>query len=465
MLTAIAFLFSFTLAGISAPDSIVVPEQHDTESEMEIAVFPPADIRLPVSYRIDWGDGEVLDWTEPLRSRTDISRFHRYRQTGSFEVRAMVRDSLGEISEWSRPKTVRIGPPLLKWVFPTAEPVVATPALDLSGNIYLGDESGTLYSVSPSGNLRWTFSTRGPVYGSAVITGNRVLFGSLDSNLYCLDTLGRLLWSFNTGDEIYSGPALGLDGTAYVATDSGYLIAVDARGRRRWRVTVGAEIPSSPSVGHDGRIYISADSVYCFNPRGRRLWAFGTPEESGGFFASPVPDMKGNVYIGSADDGFLYSIGPDGRLRWRAPVPDGDEIHSEVVFGFGDTLFFGTDGDYLCRLAPGRTVEVIYEAFDVIAVPPAISDSGVLYFLPDDGTLLAVRSGGRLVWKQELASGDKELYYTSAPTIGPDGTVYVGSWDGGLYAFRGDATSARTGWPEFRRDAQRTGRLLTPRLR
>lgn len=459
MLTAIATLLTLSLAAIPAPDSLVVPERHDTATEMEIAVFPPAGVRPPLSYRIDWGDGETLDWTEPLRSLTDISRFHRYQREGRFPVRAMVRDSSGQTSAWSRPRTVTIGPSLRKWVFPTAEAVVASPALDSGGNIYIGDESGVLYSISPAGTLRWTYSTRGPVYASAAVAGDRVWLASLDSSLYCLDTLGRLLWSFNLGDEAYSGPAIAPDGTAWIATDSGYLIAVDSRGRLRWRVAVGAEIPASPTVGHDGRIYVSADSVYCFNPRGRRVWTFGTPDESGGFFAAPVPDLLGNVYVGSADDGYLYSIGPNGRLRWRAPVPDGDEIHSEVVFGPGDTLFFGTDGDYLCRMAPGGTVEVIHEAYDILAVPPAISDSGTLYFLPDDGTLFAVRSSGRLVWKQELAAGDKELYYTSAPTIGPDGTVYVGSWDGGLSAFRGDGPPARTIWPQFRRDAQRTGRL------
>uniref|UniRef100_A0A7C4CB38 PKD domain-containing protein n=1 Tax=candidate division WOR-3 bacterium TaxID=2052148 RepID=A0A7C4CB38_UNCW3 len=459
MLTAVASLLAFILAGIPAPDSVVVPERHDTESEMEIAVFPPRGVRPPLSYRIDWGDGETLDWTEPLRSLTDISRFHRYRREGVYSVRVMIRDSSTQSSEWSRPKPVRIGPPLLKWVFPTSEPVVASPALDSSGNIYIGDESGTFYSISPAGTLRWSFSTRGPVYASAAVAGNRVLVASLDSSLYCLDTLGRQLWSLNLDDEVYSGPALGPDGTAYIATDSGYLIAVDVRGKRRWRVAVGAEIPTSPTVGHNGRIYVSADSVYCFDSRGRRVWTFGTPDESGGFFAAPVPDLLGNVYVGSADDGHLYSIGPNGRLRWRAPVPDEDEIHSEVVFGPGDTLYFGTDGDYLCRLAPGGTVKVIHEAYDILTVPPAISDSGTLYFLPDDGILWAVRSSGRLVWKQALAGGDKDLYYTSAPTIGPDGTVYVGSWDGGLYAFRGDGPPARTIWPQFRRDAQRTGRL------
>jgi len=462
MLTTGPLLLALLLPGISAPDSIVVPERHDPESELEIVIFPPAEARPPLSYRIDWGDGETLDWSMPLRSRTDVSRFHRYSGEGSYDIRVMARDSANAPSDWSPARTVRIGPPLLKWIFPTAEPVVAPPALDTHGNIYIGDESGTVYSVSPEGALRWTFPTGGPVYAAAAIADNRVWVASLDSSLYCLDTLGRLLWSFVVGDEVYSGPALGPDNTAYVATDSGLLVAIDVRGRLRWRVALGAEVSSSPTVGHDGRVYVSADSVYCYSPRGRRVWAFGAPDETGYFFAAPVPDLQGNVYVGSADDGHLYAIGPKGRLRWRAPVLDGDEIHSEVVFGPGDTLYFGTDGDYLCRKPPGGTVGILYEAADILVAPPALSAAGILYFLPDDGMLYALRSGGRLVWSQEVATGDKDIYYTSAPTIGPDGTVYVGSWDGGLYAFQGDAPPARTIWPQFRHDAQRTGRLPPP---
>jgi len=454
------------ISGLAAPDSLVAPMRTDTVTEMELVIFPPAGARLPLWYKVDWGDGNVLDWSGPLRSPTDISRFHKYQQLGQFSIRVMARDSLGATSEWSQPLTVRVGEPILKGVFPTTDPIIAAPTLDPNGNIYVGDESGTLYSISPDGQLRWTFVTAGPIYGSVAVDRSRVYLVALDSSLYCLDTTGKLHWSVNLKDELYVGPAIDKNGTIYVGTDRGLLVAVSPQGRIRWQRSVSGEVTSAPTIDARGLIYQTADSVYCFDARGRRKWVFGAPSsgESGGeaerpyFWGSVVTDERGLALVG-ASDGHLYAIGPDGRLRWRAPVPDEDEIRPEVVFGPDGTLYFGSDGYYLIAKSQSDTARILYEADDIIAATPAVSDKGTVYFLADDGVLYAWATNGRLLWKQEVATGDKSLYWTSAPTLAPDGTVYVGSWDGGLYAFVGDGPPAKTRWPQFRHDAQHTGRV------
>jgi hypothetical protein len=143
-------------------------------------------------------------------------------------------------------------------------------------------------------------------------------------------------------------------------------------------------------------------------------------------------------------------------------VPDGDEVRPEVPVGTDSALYFGTDGDYLCRKSPQGTPTVFYEANDILVGAAASSDKGTIFSLPDDGTLVAKAANGRLLWTREVASGDKEVYYSSSPTIGPDGVVYVGSWDGGLYAFRGDGPAANTPWPQYRHDPQHTGRQVLP---
>jgi len=49
-------------------------------------------------------------------------------------------------------------------------------------------------------------------------------------------------------------------------------------------------------------------------------------------------------------------------------------------------------------------------------------------------------------------------YVRSSPAIGSDGTIYVGSWDGNLYALYGSETLASTPWPMFHHDLKHTGR-------
>jgi outer membrane protein assembly factor BamB len=443
---------------LTAPDSVVVPMWADTSVEIEAVVFPPTDFVLPLNYQISWGDGETLDWTEPLRSPIDISRYHTYGTPGGYMVSVRARDSLGRISAWGRPHGILVqSEPIQKGVFPTSDPIVASPSLDLHGNIYVGDESGSFYSInSVTGQQRWVFKANDAIYGAAAIAGTRIYFGSLDSNVYCLDTLGKKRWSLYVGDEVYCTPAIGADGTIYIGTDKGTLTAITPKGKRKWKYQTGDDIAGSPTIGPQGNVYITADSVYCIDPRGRRRWAFGAPEGEY-FFASAMVDKDGAVYAGN-NDGYLYCLDTDGRQQWRAPVPDGDEIRPEAVFGPESSLYFGTDGDYLCRKTPDGTPTVLYEANDIVVSAAAASANGTVFVLPDDGTLVAVAANGRVLWKRDVASGGKEVYYTSSPTIGPDGTVYVGSWDGGLYAFRGDGPAAKTPWPMYRHDAQHTGR-------
>ncbi len=451
-------IFSLLLLSIAPPDSFVYPLKVDTSQALELTIFPPKGTQPPLRYRIDWGDGDSMDWGEPGFFQWEIYRTHQYQKPGVYIIRVMVGDGSGAVSEWSKPCSVTVVPSLLKWFSPTLEPVVASPALDNNGNVYVGDESGTLYSFSPAGELRWSFSARGAIYAGATVDAGLVYVPALDSWLYCLDTLGNLKWSVKIGDELWTPVAIGKDRNIYLVTDQGRLVSVDPKGRVRWQVKLGDEASSAPTIGPDGNLYVSADSVYSFTPRGKRRWAFGTPEGSY-FFAAPVVDHNRLVYVGNFD-GNLYCLGPDGRMRWRSPVPEGDEVRTEAVFAPDSHVYLGTDGDYLCAydFTAGRW-QVVYEAGDVICATPAVSEKGAVYVVSDDGVLYALTSAGRLFFSYQIAVEEKELYFTSAPTIGPDGTVYVGSWDGGIYALEGDAPPANTLWPQFRVNAQHTGRI------
>jgi len=470
---------ALTVAGSAAPapDSLVAPTRPDTLTDIELRIYPPDGIKLPVSYQVDWGDGETLDWTDPIRSPMDISRYHRYRELGSYDARARLRDGAGSISEWGRALNIRVEDPPLKWVFPTFDPIVATPTLDSDGNVYIGDESGWIYCLDTKGQLIWGHETRGPVLASAAVgaDGRRacfplnlfrrskpgrelVYFPSLDSHLYCFTTEGELVWDANLEDELYRAPAIGADGTVYVGTDAGWLVALDRNGKVLWRYDTGDEITASPSVGLDGRVYVTSDSIYCLEPGGDLLWSFGAEDEYDYFFPSAVPDRDGNVYAGNVD-GHLYAVGPDGEMLWRKMSTDEEEIKPEVVFGPGGVIYVGNDGYYLCRLEPGGRMRDIFEADEVIATAAAVDADGNVFFVADDGYLFAMSLEGRMLWRQEIAVEMKDIFYTSSPAIGPDGTVYVSSWDGGVYAFRGFAPPARTDWPQYRHDAQHTGRL------
>jgi len=76
-----------------------------------------------------------------------------------------------------------------------------------------------------------------------------------------------------------------------------------------------------------------------------------------------------------------------------------------------------------------------------------------------DRKLYAIDSNGNSKWA--FATGS---YINSSPTIGSDGTVYVGSYDGKLYAINGSGTLASAPWPKFHLNLLNTGSLpfVTP---
>jgi len=58
----------------------------------------------------------------------------------------------------------------------------------------------------------------------------------------------------------------------------------------------------------------------------------------------------------------------------------------------------------------------------------------------------------------EFETGD---WVDSSPTIGPDGTVYVGSMDDKLYAIKtGSKGLAKSPWPMRGQNARHTGRVM-----
>ena len=73
-----------------------------------------------------------------------------------------------------------------------------------------------------------------------------------------------LKWSFSPGYYLESSsPALGADGTVYVAATNGDLYALTApatgtTGVVRWVTHVEDEVDSSPSIGGDGTVYITS---------------------------------------------------------------------------------------------------------------------------------------------------------------------------------------------------------------
>jgi len=67
---------------------------------------------------------------------------------------------------------------------------------------------------------------------------------------------------------------------------------------------------------------------------------------------------------------------------------------------------------------------------DGVMAPPIVDNNGVIYVGSRDKKFYALNSDGSLKWQAELSD---EIH--NGAVIGPDGTIYVVTIDGNVYAF------------------------------
>jgi outer membrane protein assembly factor BamB len=189
-----------------------------------------------------------------------------------------------------------------------------------------------------------------------------------------------------------------------------------ATGAKKWELQTGGWVTSSPAIGSDGTVYVGSEdgNVYALNgATGAKKWEFLTGSV---VTSSPAIGSDGTVYVGSWD-GKVYALnGATGAKKWE----------------------FLTGASVLSS--------------------PAIGSDGTVYVGSWDGNEYALNGAtGAKKWK--FQTGDwawsmrvfPESRVTSSPAIGSDGTVYVGSRDGRVYAIASDSLGLMaSSWPRFR---------------
>src|SRR5687768_13548690 len=112
-----------------------------------------------------------------------------------------------------------------------------------------------------------------------------------------------------------------------------------------------------------------------------------------------------------------------------APVPGSPPY---AMFG-GDAFHTGRRGGP----APAKKPTEIWKTTlgNVVAGSPTIGPDGTIYVASHDGALYAVDGTGKVKWK--LATGDRSW---STPAVAEDGTIYIGSDDDHLYAVSPDGS-------------------------
>ncbi len=284
-----------------------------------------------------------------------------------------------------------------RWAFFIEQTQVQSPAVGSDGTIYIGTgrgdaskQSDGVYAVNPDGTQKWKLTLGKSVHSSIALDKH--------DNLY-----------FIIGDA--SNPDK-MDAALY---------SLDSSGDLRWKLdSIGwmAPIPNTgftPAIAADGTIYVNGRyALFAVNPSGTIKWKYDFPlidnvvqsgerQTTGSHRSSPTVAKDGTVYVNTERggheqtevEGGVFALDPNGNLIWR-------------TYDVGGTAAPVIDKDGTIYSAIGR-----YENY---------ADTSDWTAASLEAKLLAIHPDGALKWSVQT-----QLWSESSPSIGADGTLYMGT--------------------------------------
>jgi outer membrane protein assembly factor BamB len=344
-------------------------------------------------------------------------------------------------------QSIYVGPQTkhLKWSKALGDSLGGTPAIDADGTVYVGapDE---LHAYRADGTLKEVLANgRGGGWSTPALGADGALYVQNGGMLHAVDIATtdptkRVKWPpYSTKDRERASPTIGADGTVYIGslvddsanrTYTGMVYALDpATGSLKWPVPFisGPMHDSSPAIGADGTLFVATDfgMVFAIGADGKERWHASCP--GGVLGVSPVIGADGTVFVGGFE-GTLYAFNAATGAAKSLKVAS--SIRSLAVGADGTLYVGGGRADQaLLAIDPatiGQGNKPLWsfptkELVDGVA----IGADGTVYLTSDQ--LYALKPDGSLKWSDPI-------FGPSSPVLG-DGVLYVRAYDGSLNAF------------------------------
>jgi hypothetical protein len=400
-----------------------------------------------VSIRFAWGDGDTSQWSEFVYHWTRVSATHVWSDPGGVIVKAQARTRSGLVSEWlGGLRLTVLDSSLVKWIALTG-PIGATcPAVGPDGTVYVATSDG-MVALDREGKEKWRSHQFDDDHSPAVSEEGAIYV--LRDRLYKLAPDGTVLFADSLAGGNLHSPAIGPDGTIY-ASRRDTAVAINPDGSLKWESPVPGNPQGCPAVGTDSSIcwvlgYVDADSpsVCVFGSDGTRRWSAQVSD------AQWVSAGERGSFAVVSGEHRCFRFDSLGTPKAEYVFDGGDR--GPAVTGVGPEFYITTGNGLLVALPDSQSRTELRE-WD-LGMSALLDADGNLYFGGDSAYEgFGVFRLGADPWADPLVRVDNEI--RGAPGIGPDGTIYIGSSGGYVFALRGGAALAGTSWPKFAHDSR-----------
>lgn len=367
-----------------------------------------------------------------------------------------------------------------------------TPSIDTDGTIYLGSgdtsgKVGRVYAIRPDGTKKWV------VAGNAETGFWNKGAASTPRINYLTCAIGESHVYMGNGGS--TGSVLAVDkSTGYRA---GYVANADNTGGPSGGVSAGLVLTSDKTiVWTGGKNGLFGASAAALNAGGNVVWSwqvYSTGDDK------PSQNMNGSLAVGA--DGTIYGVatfpstgssvfamGSDGLEKWRTTLGNvGNLDQSGVVIGLDGSIIATVKrasgeatGGVVSLNAENGSINWSYGIPEDVSGCAAIDQAGNIHFGTQSGNYYIIRpkaSEDQLILKRDIAALISESNSSmktdwipesgkiwSSPTIGPDGTIYIGitnandSSKSALIALEDDGITgaAASPWPMKGKDRRHT---------
>ena len=250
-----------------------------------------------------------------------------------------------------------------RWRYYTGGRFSQAPAIGNNGTVYIPMEGHRMYAVDSNGKKKWQVDTGGLLLRSPTVGRDGTIHIGAKGVVYAFTPAGKGKWEFKFETRqtyAQTTPAIGSDGTVYMAADRGMdsvIYAINPNGFKKWEYHSKGVVQSSIAIAVDGTLYAGTDSrvgkggrVYALNSDGTKKWVYKTSE---GVSAAPVIGSDGSLYMGLSN-GSVIALTPDGNDLWRFEA-NGFIGHPLAIDGKGTLFVVGFRGKTLYALSTDST--------------------------------------------------------------------------------------------------------------